>query len=106
MTTFEQTKAELEALEEQLAEKYSLHSRMPVQQILLALDQVGELEDCGLAANWRATFARFLQWAEPEEGWEQPDLPLDGYKTNEVEDRGRLESGLSAFVPRDTCCLH
>jgi hypothetical protein len=83
MTTLEQTKTELEALEAKLAEKYGLSPRMPVHDILVALDQVGELDHGELVADWRATFARFLDWAEPAQGWEHPEPDKPSNKSKE-----------------------
>lgn len=71
LDTPEGTKAELEALETQLADEYRL-PRALARALLLALDEMGKLEDSPLVADWRSTYFRFLDWAECENSWTDP----------------------------------
>lgn len=102
MTTLEQTKAELEALEERLAAKQKLLG-VPVRlrrSVLRALDESGGLDDDALSADWRATFARFLEWAEPEQGWvereQAPEHPPDTVHKQEPAKSQGKEAALDA----------
>lgn len=65
LDTLEGTKAELEALEAQLAREHELPPAC-ARALLLALDTEGKLGDEPLVADWRATYARFLDWTEAD----------------------------------------
>lgn len=65
LDTLEGTKSELEALEAQLARKHGLPPAS-ARALLLALDTEGKLGDEPLVADWRATYARFLDWTEAD----------------------------------------
>lgn len=60
--TPERTKAELEGLEARLAAECGL-ALANVRRELLRLDREGKLVDSPLVADWRATYARSVDWA-------------------------------------------
>ena len=62
--TLERTTAELLALEAKLAAEYRLPTDYP-RQWLLDMDARGKLDDTPLVSDWRATYARYLDWCSP-----------------------------------------
>lgn len=58
--TKEQTEAELEELEVQLAAKFGISGN--IREQILQMDDSGELGNDLLESDWRATYHRYLYW--------------------------------------------
>jgi len=63
-STMERAKADLERVERQLAERYSLVRN--VRRELVALDRANELHEDDLVAEWHKLYSNYLEWLREE----------------------------------------
>lgn len=61
LDTRERTEAELEALESEIARRFEI---APDRTLVIALDFEGKLDDSPLVSDWRATYARYIDWLD------------------------------------------
>lgn len=99
--TFEQTKAALADVEDRLAKQLRLSRRIPVRRVLVALDDACELDDSPLVAEWRATYARFLEWAQPEDDWEYREAPRVAARPEKTTEAATAASALLCLLRSD-----
>jgi hypothetical protein len=63
---FDETRRELERIEDMLAEQYGIDSRSRIRRTLLELELAGKLACDELVAEWQATYSRYLDWTEDD----------------------------------------
>src|SRR5262245_16925166 len=80
--TFDQTRAELEAIERRLANELGI-TRL-VRRALIERDRAGKLGNSDLAADWRAAYSSFLDWVRADPPRLKPLAPTRESKQEEA----------------------
>lgn len=83
--TYEQAKARLEEVEDQLARRLGLGRRL-IRRELIALDRRGELVEDELVALWHELHSNYVDWTRPDT-WTEPSPKTAAGATVESEKR-------------------
>lgn len=65
VVTMEQTRQELEALEQELAKELGIESRFRMN--LLLMEMRGEIPNTDLAKRWQQTYDSWMDWLQQEQ---------------------------------------